>query len=209
MDKYIVKCLRCGRKKAQETRKAYVCPSCKEKNKLKYEKKCPVCNKIYKTEHKNQIYCSYRCSNKAKIKRIKIKCKNCGKIKEIQGSDSMKSFCSKKCFNQFFLNKRNKKIELKERIDFTNKEKNKIFFLYGKKCMICYSEPDGINDKLVIHHINGKPYLNKITNLVPLCNSCHTKIHLSKDVEKYKKELFFNINKYKQNFIYKVKSLFI
>jgi len=40
----------------------------------------------------------------------------------------------------------------------------------------------GETDKLVVHHIDGDRNNNELGNLIPLCKSCHTKIHKSKNL---------------------------
>ena len=42
----------------------------------------------------------------------------------------------------------------------------------GRSCVIC-SE----SEKVVVHHIDGDRSNNDIENLVPLCTSCHRRVH--------------------------------
>jgi len=55
---------------------------------------------------------------------------------------------------------------------------------YRKRCLsqkINCCNNCGTNNDLVVHHINGDRSDNQLENLVPLCNSCHSKLHTSKD----------------------------
>jgi len=46
------------------------------------------------------------------------------------------------------------------------------FSYYFESCIYC-----GSRDEVVAHHINGEREDDTIENLVPLCRSCHQKVH--------------------------------
>jgi hypothetical protein len=55
----------------------------------------------------------------------------------------------------------------------------------GDNCWICETDRD-----VVVHHIDGDKTNNKLSNLIPVCNSCHTKIHAgSEGYEDYHEQL--------------------
>lgn len=41
-----------------------------------------------------------------------------------------------------------------------------------EKCHIC-----GVNENIVVHHIDGNATNDEIGNLLPLCEKCHKKVH--------------------------------
>jgi hypothetical protein len=50
--------------------------------------------------------------------------------------------------------------------------REKAFENHGESCGVCEEE-----DATIVHHINGNKYDNDVENLLPVCNSCHGKIH--------------------------------
>ena len=61
-----------------------------------YKRKCNYCGKYY--EGQGKFYCSHLCNNKRKISRVKIKCKICGKIFEVQKHrKNTAKYCSNRC----------------------------------------------------------------------------------------------------------------
>ncbi|WP_199237903.1 hypothetical protein [Halorubrum sp. GN12_10-3_MGM] len=57
---------------------------------------------------------------------------------------------------------------------------------WGGACLVCGRSPDGwLNttrgerrqDKLSLHHLNGDDTDDRVTNVIPLCQSCHVHIH--------------------------------
>jgi hypothetical protein len=56
------------------------------------------------------------------------------------------------------------------------------------RCVGC-----GVEDGLVVHHINGDRDDNRLENLIPVCRGCHSKIHtgnsLPDDLQEYQDEL--------------------
>lgn len=55
----------------------------------------------------------------------------------------------------------------------SNEEKEGIFSKFNNECAVC-SRKEG----LVIHHKDGDPKNNAISNLIVLCGVCHKKIHM-------------------------------
>lgn len=45
-----------------------------------------------------------------------------------------------------------------------------------EKCYLCGILKIG-NRYMVIHHIDGNPYNNKVKNLIVLCRKCHPRVH--------------------------------
>jgi hypothetical protein len=43
-------------------------------------------------------------------------------------------------------------------------------------CNVC-----GTDDSLIVHHLNGDQADDRLDNLMPVCRSCHTRIHQSRD----------------------------
>lgn len=50
------------------------------------------------------------------------------------------------------------------------------FQYYPKKCQRCGKDNFGYKD-LCVHHIDGNRLNSNISNLLPLCKSCHSIIH--------------------------------
>jgi hypothetical protein len=51
-------------------------------------------------------------------------------------------------------------------------------------CNVC-----GSGDDLVVHHLDGDPENNSLDNLIPMCDSCHSKLHTSKSLSGHMKRL--------------------
>jgi len=47
---------------------------------------------------------------------------------------------------------------------------------YGEECKRC-----GTTDNVLVHHKNGDRSDNSLSNLIPLCASCHGKVHARSD----------------------------
>lgn len=59
---------------------------------------------------------------------------------------------------------------------FDNKYRQKCLGQKINACNVC-----GTSEGLVVHHINGDRSDNGLENLVPLCGSCHKKVHRAVD----------------------------
>lgn len=46
----------------------------------------------------------------------------------------------------------------------------------GRECLVCES-----TDSLVVHHVDGDRSNNSLDNLIPVCRSCHGRIHSKHD----------------------------
>lgn len=58
----------------------------------------------------------------------------------------------------------------------SEKYRTKCFNHYGYECKVCGSDED-----IHVHHVNGDREDNSIENLMPLCISCHMKVHRGVD----------------------------
>jgi len=69
---------------------------------------------------------------------------------------------------------------------------------YREKCLsqkisVCNICGNGSPENMVVHHINGDREDDRLENLVPLCRSCHSKVHHktnhNRTVEEYTEQL--------------------
>ncbi len=69
-------------------------------------------------------------------------------------------------------------------LEFNKYLKRKVYKKHGYQCKSCYRcIPNGFisnSIRLVIHHIDWNKKNNCIQNLIPLCQSCHLKVHHKK-----------------------------
>ena len=59
---------------------------------------------------------------------------------------------------------------------YAPKKVKKLLDMSSLICFIC-----GTNKKIIVHHIDGNPRNNVVTNLQPLCRSCHRSYHAAKN----------------------------
>lgn len=74
--------------------------SCKTCDDTKYSHMCKTCGVLFKSSHKNKIFCSRKCSSKNQEKRINCNCDICGKNIEVKSSIYNKyehHYCSYEC----------------------------------------------------------------------------------------------------------------
>jgi CRISPR/Cas system-associated protein Cas10 (large subunit of type III CRISPR-Cas system) len=60
---------------------------------------------------------------------------------------------------------------------------------HGDKCAVCGDDED------VIHHRDGDNSNNEVSNLIPLCDSCHQKVHAGKAINETAAELVAELGK--------------
>jgi hypothetical protein len=121
-----------------------------------YNNNCLHCGVRYKG--RGAIFCSNQCSGYYRTAQI--------------NKDGLTS-------QQRWNNKNKEKIKYANKKMINNNMTSKLFFLFNYNCAFgC-----GRNPKL-IHHVDGenihnsKNVNNDISNLLPLCNSCHRSLHI-------------------------------
>ena len=102
------KCIKCGKEKELKEFYKDKCfkdgykSKCKECCKI-HISICTVCNKEFRSEKKNQKFCSSKCQGIYNQKRIKVKCDYCGKEYDTTNSlykGKEHHYCSEKCRNK-------------------------------------------------------------------------------------------------------------
>lgn len=186
--KRIRKCKLCGKEELVSwlTKiKDYICKNCQEKiEKEEYEKnpkRCKKCNNNIEFKKRNGIFCSYKCSNshlysQENRKRLSDSMKKTyNEHPEIRLAIKEKLTGRKLSEEEKTLrrSKRRSSKEVKKELkDILIEETN-------NKCMICgydgYFEKRKSKTILEIHHIDGDPKNNEMTNVQLLCLNCHAK----------------------------------
>jgi len=112
---------------------------------------------------------------------VVVVCKECGKEfkKPKRYKNKDKHFCSQDCWHKW--NKGENHICFDETlqrdyIGFTEELKQTIR-LRDNVCQICGIEKNSDNRALSVHHIDCDKHNPNPTNLICLCESCHTKVH--------------------------------
>lgn len=169
---------------------------CKECVFKKYKKVCKRCGKEFYTNHKQAVFCGFKCMNENKTEEsnVTFKCEVCGKETTYKKShyDFCKHhYCSKKCSNighgKIYSGKnhpnykewltdedREDRRNIKGYKEWIYKVKEK----YNFQCQCC---GDNKGHNLVSHHLNSydwdKEHRTDINNGVCLCDKCHKKFH--------------------------------
>lgn len=103
-------CLFCGKQfwAVPSANRKYCSKKCHDLS-MKYKdiRVCEYCGEIFEVNHsrgfsKNQRFCSLKCAGKAKVKRVSLKCLNCGKDFLVKISHSnRRRFCSYRCYHLY------------------------------------------------------------------------------------------------------------
>lgn len=113
-----IKCSRCGQLKSvkefykSKTNKTGYESICKQCRKNRYTHICPICNKEFKNDVKNAIYCSKKCrgesmkgENNVNYKpKVECKCDYCGQdisIKQSKYDYLEHHFCNRNCYSKW------------------------------------------------------------------------------------------------------------
>lgn len=163
------------------------CPQCKKEKRKENLKNCLNCGKQLKVGQEK--FCSNSCSatyNNA-LKREKIekrKCKNCGTEIDISKSYG-KVYCSDECRTEHkhLLKQIRYQEILNGRVEIdcksgrvSKKVRGSLISKYNNSCQKCgWNEVNKFTGKvpLQIHHIDGNPENNELSNLEVLCPNCH------------------------------------
>lgn len=151
---------------------------------------CGLCKKEFYTKPNwvkigHGKYCSIHCRGLAKRKGKQVKCHTCSKevyksLKSINGSQSGKLFCSKKCslawHNSYFVQEKSGNWKTGE---FSYKQH---ILRTGRKvyCRLCNKGDKRI---LLVHHLDKNRGNNALSNLTWLCHNCHFLVHHYKERE--------------------------
>jgi len=153
------KCLDCGKKETVRlSNNAKYCSSCSQKHK----KSCVKDNEVFVIH------------GKARQRGYKIKCPKCGLERIVRNDFKYKTKLCKHCSTSEIYKKIGKEtgpLKYKNGIGSFRKKALKYF---SPKCFICKEENI---KKIDVHHIDQDRTNNDITNLIPLCKSCHRYIH--------------------------------
>jgi hypothetical protein len=157
---------------------------------------CEICESDFKVVSSNseQRFCSSECFGKYRtgkytgsdhpnyVERVEKKCENCGELFERVPwrVTDREQFCSQMCYNDW-------KAEQSESFDYgrgwNEDKREKVRKKYDRKCQSCgiteqkHKQVSG--KKLAVHHIipakqiEDEQARNAVTNLIPLCISCH------------------------------------
>ncbi len=133
-------------------------------------------------------------SKKPKYEQITKNCPICNsEFTTLKGSPKEKRTCSYGCSNTLFRSGTNNGSHNKALATGSLSNYRTICFLSHKKeCCVC-SEHRIVE----VHHFDGNKSNNEISNLIPLCPTCHHLYHTNK----YKQSILEHITPYRDEFI--------
>lgn len=167
------------------------------------QKECVICEKKYSIK-KNKVdknkTCSKKCHGQLLILRAKDVriCNVCGEEFIVRKASS-RMFCSRECADLSHSinmtgtgnpNYINGKGERRHPVEFNKRLKKKIRERDNYTCQICGK--DKLSKNLDVHHIDYCKDNNDESNLISLCNVCHSKTNGGRKY--WKKELFNLLN---------------
>lgn len=136
-------------------------------------KLCKRCGAKIGYSCQEKTFCTRSCANTFHNYRRKIvsNCKLCGKIKE--NEFRRRRFCSKECELKFHAKQRVERIDKAGVAPQRNTARKYLREKHGWKCSICkLTEWMGQEVPLVMDHIDGNSYNNKLDNLRLVCGNC-------------------------------------
>lgn len=199
-------CPICGKefwamKSTEDRGKGVYCSiECMAKGKTtRVKKTCLQCGKEFETyqcqiQNNHGNYCSLKCYGGSQRKEVEITCQWCGKkinVKEHYVKRGQYKYCSRECAakansgENCHLWQGGKSFE-PYCPKFNNAKKEETRNKFDRKCLICGKSEEDNGKKLSVHHVNYDKMQGcdgKQWDLVPLCLSCHSRLHASSDQE--------------------------
>lgn len=153
--------------------------------------KCQICKKVFYSKpcHRKLCwgkYCSIACRNKSQFNGRIVHCYICSEaiyrsLSKLNRSESGRYFCSKKCQTLW----RNSLYVGEKSLNWVNGNScyRKILIRKGVKpiCALCHNKDERV---LTVHHKDRNRKNNLISNLVWVCQNCHSLIHRYKEYDK-------------------------
>lgn len=136
-------------------------------------KKCKRCETPIGYSCQEKKFCTRSCAGKFHNYRRKVvkNCDFCGKPKDDEFKK--RKFCSKQCELDSNSKKRIERIDNAGIVPWRATARKYLRDKYGWKCSICQlTEWMGKEAPLVLDHIDGNPYNNKIENVRLVCGNC-------------------------------------
>lgn len=182
------KCKLCGKTFKGQPSSKFCSKNCLHESLKKY-KICPNCLNEFNYNNIKQICCSRKCSNELKKVEKIVSCMQCGKeINRYPSQIKKYIFCNSKCMGEYYSeNNFGEKHPLWKggKIDGRGYKwriiRKEVLKRDGYKCSVCGIKPRNTKN-LDIHHIikyrdfDNSIDANKLTNLITVCKSCHTKV---------------------------------
>lgn len=128
-------------------------------------------------------YCSRKCMYEAHKTSVRVRCANCGKELEVWPSrlrNTTNFFCSKECFGQYMQGANNPAYRGGKKPKGYPRGFNQVLKEYvrqrdGYRCQVCGVSEEETGKALSTHHIDYDKKNCDPSNLIALCNPCHTK----------------------------------
>jgi len=155
---------------------------------------CKQCHKPFEVlpYMKDHEFCNRKCATDySKGKRLKdpifIKCKQCGKKKEIEGwRKGAAKFCNHKCYGIWVrgknaplwrggINRESYTYEFSNSLKYKIRERDKF------TCQLCDKTERKLKRKLSVHHIDYNKKNNDPENLISLCSCDHSKTNFNRN----------------------------
>lgn len=137
---------------------------------------CAFCADLFRPRRREQRYCSRKCSDRGRSKRLLVRCALCKKhiLKkrhEIKRAKTGLLFCNRACKEKAQSIGGIKEVQPDHYKDGRWSYRSRAFRKYGAKCKSCgYFS---FKKMLDVDHIDGDKANNKIENLQVLCVWCH------------------------------------